>query len=224
MHWHWQINEEVPLRRPWFIHSPYDWELAPEEERLYVKVFEETYMAFLSDKIENFAPAKAWKNAFLICALYDEMEDQRFRGRKTQANKGWSYLRSRRDHAYFMETNRQKRDAEAHEKKYPNLQRQALANSGSSLGAAFSKPVLHMTSGAKAAFEASGEQPGKYLERHISGDFGESNDTSDRELNLQNMASGNMVMSIYTLSTGVRFYIITDAGHKVTTFLLPDEN
>lgn len=89
--------------------------------------------------------------------------------------------------------------------------------------AAFSSPSINMTSGAKAAFEESGEQPAKYLDRHFSGDFGEVNGTDDLQLNLESLKRTGMVMSIYTLSTGVRFYIITDEGHQVTTLLLPEE-
>jgi len=86
----------------------------------------------------------------------------------------------------------------------------------------FSSPQFSITRGAKAALEAAGEQPAKYLDRHFSGDFGEVTG-DDAALNQANMATSNMVMSIYTLSTGVRFYIITDEGHGMTTLLLPEE-
>jgi len=34
---------------------------------------------------------------------------------------------------------------------------------------------------------------------------------------------GWRILSAYTLSTGVKFWIITEADRSVTTFLLPDE-
>lgn len=86
----------------------------------------------------------------------------------------------------------------------------------------FSSPQFAITASAKQAFEESGEQPAKYLDRHFSGDFGEVTG-DDAAMNQANMATNNMVMSIYTLSTGVRFYIITDEGHGMTTLLLPEE-
>lgn len=90
------------------------------------------------------------------------------------------------------------------------------------LRAQFSSPQVQITSGAKAAFEESGEPPAKYLDRHFSGDFGEV-DPGDAALNQEAITNNGMVMSIYRLSTGVRFYIITDQGHEITTLLLPEE-
>jgi hypothetical protein len=78
------------------------------------------------------------------------------------------------------------------------------------------------TPGALEAFEASGESPLAFLERHLAGDRGEldENDVHENELSLQH---GWRLLSAYKLSTGVKVWIITEADRSVTTFLLPDE-
>lgn len=97
---------------------------------------------------------------------------------------------------------------------------------GPSLGSAslgaFTSSKLHMTEGAREAFETTGDNPEKFLDRHFSEDFGES-PPEDLEINRQGARTGGMVMSIYSLSNGERIYIITDDGHEVTTILLPEE-
>jgi hypothetical protein len=45
-------------------------------------------------------------------------------------------------------------------------------------------------------------------------------DHRENELSLQH---GWRLLSAYTLSTGVKFWIITEADRSVTTFLLPEE-
>jgi hypothetical protein len=78
------------------------------------------------------------------------------------------------------------------------------------------------TPGALEAFRASGESPLTFLRRHLAGDWGEvdEHDRRENELSLQN---GWRLLSAHTLSTGVKFWIITEADSSVTTFLLPDE-
>ena len=58
--------------------------------------------------------------------------------------------------------------------------------------------------------------------RLLLGDWGEldENDVRENELSLQH---GWRILSCYRLSTGVKFWIITEADRSVTTFLLPDE-
>ena len=78
------------------------------------------------------------------------------------------------------------------------------------------------TPGALDAFEASGESPLAFLERHLAGDWGEldEHDTRENELSLQH---GWRILSAYTLNTGVKVWVITEADRSATTFLLPDE-
>jgi hypothetical protein len=89
-------------------------------------------------------------------------------------------------------------------------------------GIKFSPGSIVATPGALEAFRASGESPLAFLERHLAGDWGEldEHDTRENELSLQH---GWRILSAYTLSTGVKFWIITEADRSVTTFLLPDE-
>ncbi len=72
------------------------------------------------------------------------------------------------------------------------------------------------------AFRASGESPLVSLERHLAGDWGDV-DQRDRRENELSLQHGWRILSAYTLSTGVRFWIITEADRSATTFLLPDE-
>jgi hypothetical protein len=78
------------------------------------------------------------------------------------------------------------------------------------------------TPGVLEAFRASGESPLTFLQRHLAGDWGElaPEDILENELSLQH---DWRILSAYTLTTGVRFWIITEADRSVTTFLLPDE-
>jgi hypothetical protein len=48
-------------------------------------------------------------------------------------------------------------------------------------------------------------------------------DEHDRRENELSLQHGWRLLSAYTLSTGVKFWILTEADRSVTTFLLPDE-
>ena len=89
-------------------------------------------------------------------------------------------------------------------------------------GAKFSPGQIVSTPAALEAFRASGESTLPYLERHLAGDWGElsSEDTHENELSLQH---DWRLLSAYTLSTGVKFWVITEGDRSATTFLLPEE-
>ena len=72
------------------------------------------------------------------------------------------------------------------------------------------------------AIASSGDDPLDFLFRHLDGDWGELSpeDIRENELSLQ---YGWRLLSAYTLSTGVRVWVITEADRSVTTFLLPEE-
>jgi hypothetical protein len=57
---------------------------------------------------------------------------------------------------------------------------------------------------------------------HLTGDWGDLDD-EDWATNDRALKDGSRILSQYTLSTGTKFWIITDAGHDITTFLLPEE-
>jgi hypothetical protein len=78
------------------------------------------------------------------------------------------------------------------------------------------------TPGALAAIEKSGQQPGDFLARHVSGDWGEI-DAHDRKENQLSLEQGFRLMSVYSLSTGVKIWVITEADRSSTCILLPEE-
>lgn len=218
--WAWHTAGSYSIHTPW-VSIPHDWAIDRFEEELYEKTYFEAYFSVIRDHLEKLVPRKVWKNAFLICSLYDEMQFQKDRKKKYGSQQGWNYLRSMRDHDLMVSDQRRVEARKVYEAK--SAPRTPAPTMGiANPNAQFSSPQVSMTQGAKAAFEASGEQPAKYLDRHFSGDFGEVTG-DDAALNQGNMVSDGMVMSIYTLSTGVRFYVITDDGHAMTTLLLPSE-
>jgi len=79
------------------------------------------------------------------------------------------------------------------------------------------------TPGALAAFEESGEQPGKFLRRHACGDWGDLSEEEDRKENEFSLVNGFRLLSSYTLSSGTRIWVITEADRSSTTLLLPEE-
>jgi hypothetical protein len=78
------------------------------------------------------------------------------------------------------------------------------------------------TPGALAAFEESGEQPGDLLRRHACGDWGDLCE-EDRHENEFSLIHGFRLLSSYTLSTGTKIWVITEADRSITTLLLPEE-
>jgi hypothetical protein len=79
------------------------------------------------------------------------------------------------------------------------------------------------TPGALAAFEKAGQQPGDFLARYVSGDWGDI-DAHDRRENQLSLEQGFRLMSVYTLSiTGVKIWVITEADRSSTRILLPEE-
>lgn len=89
-------------------------------------------------------------------------------------------------------------------------------------GIKFSPGTVVATPGALAAFQASGDDPLAFLVRHVAGDWGEL-DEHDRLENELSLKHGWRILSCYRLSTGVKFWVITEADRSATTFLLPDE-
>jgi hypothetical protein len=86
----------------------------------------------------------------------------------------------------------------------------------------FSPGQLLITPGAKQAIEASGDSILLLLARHLSGDWGDVNkaDAVENELSL---IRGFRILSAYTLKSGERVWVITEADRSSTTFLLPSE-
>lgn len=78
------------------------------------------------------------------------------------------------------------------------------------------------TPGALEALENAGQEPAEFLQRHVSGDWGDvpPEDAQENELSV---SQGFRILSAYPLSTGTKMWIITEADRSVTTLLLPDE-
>jgi hypothetical protein len=78
------------------------------------------------------------------------------------------------------------------------------------------------TPGALAALEASGESLLDYVQRHLTGDWGDVSDPDVCE-NEYALAHGLRLLSSYKLKSGRRIWIITEADRSSTCILLPEE-
>ncbi len=78
------------------------------------------------------------------------------------------------------------------------------------------------TPGALQALEDAHERSEVLLARHEAGDWGEVG-AEDWEENELSVREGFRILSAYTLSTGVKIWIITEADRSATTILLPEE-
>lgn len=78
------------------------------------------------------------------------------------------------------------------------------------------------TPAALEAIEASGEPLLSYLVAHSTGDWGDV-DPEDAAANEEAVLFHARIMSVYTLSTGVKIWVITEADRSYTTVLLPSE-
>ena len=81
---------------------------------------------------------------------------------------------------------------------------------------------LVATPGALAALETAGDNPSKYLCRHINGDWGDvpPEDAKENEFSVQNNLR---ILSSYRLSDNTKIWVITEADRSATTILLPEE-
>ena len=91
----------------------------------------------------------------------------------------------------------------------------------------FSCGVILATPGASEAFERNHQMPLEFLQRHLSGDWGDLCE-ENRLLNDRALVDGSRLLSAYKLEDGTKLWCITEAvgenGHReATTFLLPSE-
>ena len=89
-------------------------------------------------------------------------------------------------------------------------------------GTLFRVGQVVMTVGAQEAFKASGDDPLAFLIKHVTGDWGEVNSEDAIENDLS-VIRGFRILSAYTMSSGTKFWIITEADRSSTCFLLPEE-
>jgi hypothetical protein len=78
------------------------------------------------------------------------------------------------------------------------------------------------TPGALRALEEAGEDPRRLLARHSTGDWGEL-DHEDWQANNRALREGARLLSAYSLRSGLRVWVITEADRSATTLLLPEE-
>ena len=62
----------------------------------------------------------------------------------------------------------------------------------------------------------------KALRRHVYGDWGDLDD-EDKAENEFSVENGYRILSSYTSSNGIKFWVITEADRSATTVLLPEE-
>ena len=60
------------------------------------------------------------------------------------------------------------------------------------------------------------------LQRHQAGEWGDV-DEHDRQANERALTEGTRLWSVYHSTTGVKFWIITEADRSASTVLLPEE-
>ena len=89
-------------------------------------------------------------------------------------------------------------------------------------GRPFPLGAVCATPGALAALAAAGQPASAFLRRHAAGDWGEV-DEHDWAANDDALAQGTRLVSAFTLSTGERIWVITEADRSATTILRPDE-
>jgi hypothetical protein len=93
--------------------------------------------------------------------------------------------------------------------------------------AKFDPGVLLATPGTTSAFDRNHQTPLDFLQRHLSGDWGDLCQ-EDRLLNDQALVNGSRLLSAYRLKDGTKIWCITEAvgengRREATTFLLPEE-
>ncbi|HEY7328078.1 MAG TPA: hypothetical protein VH592_10580 [Gemmataceae bacterium] len=85
----------------------------------------------------------------------------------------------------------------------------------------FKLGALVATPGALEVLEKAGVPLWSLVSRHVSGNFGEV-DEHDRQANEEAIASGDRVLSAYTVA-GERVWVITEADRSSTCVLLASE-
>jgi hypothetical protein len=86
----------------------------------------------------------------------------------------------------------------------------------------FSLGQLVGTPGALEALAQAEQEPLELLARHVTGDWGELEE-EDRAENDFSVKNDLRILSAYTLESGVKVWVITEADRSATTILLPSE-
>jgi hypothetical protein len=97
-----------------------------------------------------------------------------------------------------------------------------MEQDGRSVPAVFRLGRIVATPGALAALHEADQTAIDFIRRHSAGDWGDL-DEHDQKENELSLVNGFRLLSAYTLATGERIWIITEADRSVTTILLPSE-
>ena len=81
---------------------------------------------------------------------------------------------------------------------------------------------LVATPGAIQVLEENRQGCTEFLERHVSGDYGDLCE-EDKQANEEALEQGLRILSAYRLPDGTKIWIITEADRSATTLLLPEE-
>ena len=89
------------------------------------------------------------------------------------------------------------------------------------------KPLFRLgqvvgTPGALEEMAKAGQNPLVLLRRHVTGDWGQVPEDHARENELS-VEKGFRILSVYTLSTGVTIWVLTEAERSATTYLRPKD-
>jgi hypothetical protein len=71
------------------------------------------------------------------------------------------------------------------------------------------------TPGGLSALERAGDTPQRFLERHVSGDWGDLNE-EDRQENALSLEHSFRLLSVYQTTAGEKLWVITEANREVT--------
>jgi hypothetical protein len=86
----------------------------------------------------------------------------------------------------------------------------------------FPPGLIVATPGALCALRESGEGSGAFIERHLSGDWGELSE-GDKNANSRALMNGSRIFSAYRTTRGAKLWVITEANRASTCLLLPEE-
>ena len=78
------------------------------------------------------------------------------------------------------------------------------------------------TPAALRVIQEAGQLPAAFLDRHVTGDWGELGD-EDKQANERALREDLRILSAYTTSASVKLWVITEADRSATTMLLPNE-
>jgi hypothetical protein len=81
---------------------------------------------------------------------------------------------------------------------------------------------LVATPGALRALNDAGQEPLEFIQRHVTGDWGEVTE-EDKQENDFSVAHGFRILSAYRTAKGEKIWLITEADRSATTLLKPEE-